>query len=84
MLSDIDEDGVFRLAAAVVKGLPADSPERAEWEIFGRRLQSRIASAPARPIQGKAGRRIGHMDSLENPDDRVVHGRRRRRPSRWT
>ena len=37
--------GWFRLAAAVVRGLPADDPQREEWRDFGLDLVRRLTPA---------------------------------------
>lgn len=56
MLNDIDEAAVYRLAAAVVKGLPAD--ERAKWRETGHRIAARLARQNKR-----AAAKPGHMDT---------------------
>ena len=78
------EDGGLRanwllLAAAVVKGLPADDPERAAWREIGPQLTAWVGvDAPRRR---PAARRMGHMDAAltgVEPDGRA---RRRKRAS---
>ena len=76
MLRDINEDGVYRLAAAVVKGLPA--AERAQWLDVGRAIQERLATTS--PAVRAA--RPGHMATIWGESDgRKVSARGRRRGS---
>ena len=41
----VPADGWFKLAAAVVKGLPADDPERDRWRSFGLDLAHSLTPA---------------------------------------
>ncbi len=68
-------DGWYRLAAAVVKGLPADDPELLHWREAGHRIRERMDGRPATAI-GSA--RPGHMNTVWTEAD----GRSRPRGSR--
>ena len=72
MLSDIDEDGVYRLAAAVVKGLPDD--ERAEWDDVGRRIMQDRPRSSALLV----ARSIGRMDRTYALEDGRTESNRSR------
>lgn len=80
MLNDIDVAGVYRLAAAVVKGLPADDPERERWIAVGHRIRERLAETPTRRM-GAA--RPGHMStSLVETNSRIATREARRKRTR--
>lgn len=76
-MDDVIIDGWYRLAAAVVKGLPADDPERERWREVGQRISARLARLSPAPAIGSA--RPGHMTTvwIEGSD-----GRRRPKGSR--
>ena len=76
----IDAAPVFRLAAAVVKGLAADDPELFHWRIWGRDLRHRLSAQPPAP-QRMGGLPPGHMiadAAQERRSNAAGPGRRRR------
>ena len=60
MHDDVIIDGWYRLAAAVVKGLPKNDPERERWRAVGHRIRERMGERPASAITAA---RPGHMDT---------------------
>ena len=74
----IDAAPVFRLAAAVVKGLAADDPELLHWRQWGQDLHHRLNAQP--PIRGRAGGLPpGHMHAEYADRERAANAGRRRR-----
>ena len=65
--------GWFRLAAAVVRGLPADDPQREEWRDFGLDLVRRLTPAH----QVTRGARPGYMDGSGTGSNQVAKRRRK-------
>lgn len=83
-MDDVLLDGWYRLAAAVVKGLPADDPERERWRETGHRLAARLAGSPddGEPVRrGKAATRPGHMATIWGESDGRSRARGKRRVS---
>ena len=79
MLSDIDEDGVYRLAAAVVRGVE-DPAEVQAWREVGDSIRARLGHRQPQRTNG-AARPVGHMDmTWSMGDDRS--GKRRTRGRR--
>lgn len=77
-MDDVIIDGWYKLAAAVVKGLPADDPELLHWREAGHRIRARIDGRPATAI-GSA--RPGHMTTVWGESDGRSSARGRRRGS---
>ena len=78
-MEDVIIDGWYKLAAAVVKGLPADDPELLHWRAVGHRIRSRMAGeSPATAI---AARRPGHMDTSQVETNSRISTRGSRRGS---
>ena len=59
-MDEVPLDGWYRLAAAVVRGIPKNSPDREAWRQFGSDLDHRLT--PAHRATG--GRAIGHMERI--------------------
>ena len=79
MQDDLDVapvDGWYRLAAAVVKGLPQDDPERERWRAFGLDLAHSLT--PAHSVT--RGARPGYMNASKVGVNQVE--KRRRKSSR--
>ena len=77
MQDDLDivpVDGWYRLAAAVVKGLPADDPERDRWRLFGLDLAHSLTPAH----QVTRGARPGYMDGGSQGGSNQAAKRRRK------
>lgn len=72
-------DGWYRLAAAVVGGLPADDPERKRWLGWGVELRERLNAAPVVPMR-RGGLPPGHMIAEYAAPERSSPGPGRRRP----
>ena len=77
-MDDVIIDGWYKLAAAVVKGLPADDPELLHWREAGHRIRARIDGRPATAI-GAA--RPGHMDTSQVETNSRISTRVSRRGS---
>ena len=75
-MEDVIIDGWYKLAAAVVKGLPKDDPERERWREVGQRIRSRMAGE--RPATALGAAHPGYMTTVWGESD----GRRRPRGSR--
>lgn len=72
-------DGWYRLAAAVVRGLSADDPQREEWRDFGLDLAHSLT--PAHHVT--RGARPGRMNASQvETNSTVVTTRRRRKSAR--
>ena len=71
-------DGWYKLAAAVVKGLPQDDPELLHWRAVGHRIRERMDGRPATAI---AARRPGHMDTSQVETNSRISTRGSRRNS---
>ena len=78
-MEDVIIDGWYKLAAAVVKGLPADDPELAHWRAVGHRIRARMGETPATVT---AARRPGHMDTSQVETDVNQAKTRRRKATR--
>ena len=65
--------GWFKLAAAVVRGLPADDPQRDEWRDFGLDLAHR--PTPAHSVT--RGARPGYMNASKVGVNQVEKRRRK-------
>ena len=65
--------GWYRLAAAVVKGLPADDPERERWRDFGLDLAHSLT--PAHSVT--RGARPGYMNASKVGVNQVEKRRRK-------
>lgn len=72
-------DGWYRLAAAVVRGLPQDDPQRDAWRQWGEELRRRLNAQPRVQITGAT--RPGHMhaDFVDHARSTHAPGRRRAR-----
>ena len=77
-MEDVIIDGWYKLAAAVVKGLPADDPELAHWRAVGHRIRARMGETPATVT---AARRPGHMDTSQVETNSRISTRGSRRGS---
>ena len=75
-MDDVHVDGWYRLAAAIVKGIPKDSPDREAWLEFGRGLDHRLTPAH----RGTAAKPPGHMERTFvnewSPTRRIAHRRK--------
>ena len=71
-LDTIDATGFFLLAAAVVKGLPADDPERGEWERWARE----------RPLVTRGPKGLSLGSFVLEPGSPAVEDERRKRTRR--
>ena len=79
-MDDLDivaADGWYKLAAAVVKGLPQDDPQRDAWRQWGEELRDRLNAQPRVQITGAL--RPGHMHADFVDHARSTHGLGRRR-----
>ena len=76
----IDDAAVYRLAAAIVKGMQADDPELAEWRRWGEGLRERLNAQPQARVVGArgVGRMVGENAVHERLANAVDPGRRRR------
>ena len=70
-------DGWYRLAAAVVRGLPADDPERDRWRLFGLDLAHSLT--PAHQVTRAA--RPGRMNTAQVETGSRISGSEGRRKS---
>ena len=77
-MDDVIIDGWYKLAAAVVKGLPANDPERVKWLDVGHRIRARLGETPATVT---AARRPGHMDTSQVETNSRISTRVSRRGS---
>ena len=68
--------GWYRLAAAVVKGLPQDDPERERWRAFGLDLAHSLT--PAHSVT--RGARPGYMNASEVGVNQAAKRRRKSSP----
>ena len=78
-MDDVIIDGWYKLAAAVVKGLPADDPERERWREVGQRIRSRMAGEMPATASGAA--RPGYMTPVWGETNRRNSARGSRRNS---
>lgn len=75
-MEDVIIDGWYKLAAAVVKGLPRDDPELLHWREAGHRIRERMGERPATVIMAA---RPGYMDAsqVETNSRHAARGSRR-------
>ena len=71
----VPADGWFKLAAAVVRGLPADDPERDRWRSFGLDLAHSLTPAH----QATWAARPGRMNTSQVETGRRISGSEGRR-----